>query len=222
MHHHRDDTATEIAKRREEGHGSPTTEAIAGERSGCDIGVQYLEVQLDCLTAVALGEHVERSLQLSLLSIRERPMAQGRKLWRWSGFEATPTDDVTHGSAARDQQTACNNKGGVQSGTRMRHHPRRMRRGRWPEGRHAQASPPDRCGRRARTLNRCLLNTVATDMGRPPAVSRFTTTHDTTKRETPHDLRHTTTTFTHPRTPPHSQSASKQAPQQLEVCSSRC
>ena len=93
-------TATGLAALFESGGLKPECEAVIEARS-----------VFDCLAASDVGELVEGSLKLHVLSIRERLVSGTlHRLW-WSDTRDMLADGLTKGSVPRDQLLACSNRG---------------------------------------------------------------------------------------------------------------
>jgi len=93
-------TATEMAKKMENGELEPPVEAVTDARS-----------VFDSIAAQDVGELQEGSLKLHLLSVRDR-LASGtlRRLW-WSDTRDMLADGLTKGAASRAQLVECGEKG---------------------------------------------------------------------------------------------------------------
>ena len=93
-------TATDLAKLLDEGGLQPPCEAVIDARS-----------VFDCLAATDVGDLVEGSLKLHVLSIRERLATQALRCLWWSDTRDMLADGLTKGSVPRDQLLACSNRG---------------------------------------------------------------------------------------------------------------
>ena len=65
----------------------------------------------DCLAATDLGELVEGSLKLHVLSLRERLSTGALRRLYWSDTRDMLADGLTKGSVPRDQLVACGSRG---------------------------------------------------------------------------------------------------------------